>query len=139
MQRKQGTYSVSDKELQNKVNTLERDLEMLRVQNQTLRKQIAEENLGTIPITVPTVVSEIAPPAEVGTREELRQQLHTKWENEKKLQKRYCMTYLYLRFRNQLQRVSVLEKRLQDKIQECEDSQVFHQSYKINCINPHSE
>jgi hypothetical protein len=42
-----------------------------------------------------------------GTMEEMRHQLHSKWEAEKKLQKR----------------VATLEKRLQEKVQEVEDTQ----------------
>jgi uncharacterized protein YydD (DUF2326 family) len=42
-----------------------------------------------------------------GSMEEMRQQLHSKWEAEKKLQRR----------------IGTLEKRLQEKMQELEDSQ----------------
>jgi hypothetical protein len=42
-----------------------------------------------------------------GTMEEMRQQLHSKWEAEKKLQKR----------------IGILEKRLQEKVQEVDDAQ----------------
>jgi chromosome segregation ATPase len=64
-----------------------------------------------------------------GGVEDYRQQMHAKWENEKKLQKRlvhfaaeWSQLFLILCF-FVLHRVSVLEKRLQEKIDEIDDLQ----------------
>lgn len=58
--------------------------------------------------------------------EEYRQQMHSKWENEKKLQKRYVLVYYSITYplpSDSNFRISVMEKRLQEKIDENEDLQ----------------
>ncbi|CAM9286438.1 unnamed protein product, partial [Ectocarpus fasciculatus] len=106
--------TVDGSEVQTRIHTLERDIEVLRAQNQALRHtqrdgdesgplRRADQKAGDSDAkAVPSA------PLEGATKEELRQQIHGKWEAEKRLQKR----------------VSVLEKRLQDKVQECEDAQL---------------
>lgn len=117
-----------DSDMHSKLQTLERDNELLKAQNQALRRAggdvipasghrvLPENHEGESLQAVPST------PLELGTKEELRQQLHVKWESEKRLQKR----------------VAVLEKRLQDKIQECEDAQVQLRKTK-EALQQHSQ
>lgn len=105
---------AEDTETQSKIQTLERDIEVLKAQNQALRRtqrsgdDTEHRNLHINTRHDDSHHEDTAAPLDVGTKEDLRQQLHAKWESEKRLQKR----------------VSVLEKRLQDKVTECEDAQV---------------
>jgi centrosomal protein CEP290 len=88
-----------------KIQALQREIDTLRVQNEALRKQNGATE-GE-PVVTSGAPDGLMVAAEKSTKEELRQQLHAKWESEKRLQKR----------------VTVLEKRLQDKVQECDDAQ----------------
>lgn len=89
-----------------KIQALQREIDALRVQNEALRKQNGGADGEAIAISGAPDGLLVA--AEKSTKEELRQQLHAKWESEKRLQKR----------------LAVVEKRLQDKVQECDEIQV---------------
>jgi hypothetical protein len=73
------------KDLLARQQILEREIEVLRSQNAALRRNAAEEDAQVAPETPAAPY----PQTENNSKEELRQQLHAKWESEKKLQKRY--------------------------------------------------
>ena len=77
------------KDLLARQQVLEREIEVLRSQNAALRRNVAEEDIPVAPDT-PAAAAGSFPQTENNSKEELRQQLHAKWESEKKLQKRYC-------------------------------------------------
>ena len=135
-----GADKVKDiKAAQERAETMEKEVEVLRAQNLALRRAAEEmpvqvgskRSVGNIstegkPVDEHAGVSTAAYNSATGAQQnkasfggtsntlggdgaapqdELRAQLHTKWESEKKLQKR----------------LTVIEKRLQEKMEECED------------------
>ncbi len=105
-----------------RIDELEREVEVLKTQNAALRRGGAAHHNNTT-LRGEGKSSENNNDDDAGDRgggdgghllgggtgpvDEARMMMHTKWENEKKLQKR----------------ITVLEKRLQDKIEECDDAQ----------------
>jgi len=100
---------------------LQREVELLRSENNALRRAMVGGGGEVSKAVVDRSQSEyeehdrsprqpsgrIVSGTPPGGIEEMRQQLHSKWEAEKRLQKR----------------ISTLEKRLQEKIEECDDAQ----------------
>ncbi len=80
----------NENELRSKIVSLERDIEVLRTQNSALRRD--QSIFGTSENNkieeMKQTESEMNTINDAGTKDELRQQLHNKWESEKRLQKR---------------------------------------------------